>query len=187
MSQLDKKVISELVFDPILLFSFLPLDGLPCLKPIVFGKDGIPTVFGDISPKSYDSNGLVRVGHIRKVSRFLSSRFKLARMERYAEQVKFQLKDGYIFARSRHTNVVLNCIELPLGECVLPYQMKVFIQVYFNYKLYYGPRIVGSQSFVKIKTGIFEERDAVDVLQGGMDLQQVLILALSFKEGKFIF
>jgi len=175
MSQLDKKVVSELVFDPVLLFSFLPLDGLPCLKPIVFGRDGMPTIFGDISPKSYDSNGLVRVGYIRKVSRFLNSRFKLAKMARYAEQVKFQLKDGYIFARSRRTNIVLNCIELPLGECVLPYQMKVFIQVYFNYELN------------KSKTESFEERDAGEVLQGGMDLQQVLILALSFKEGKFIF
>jgi len=167
MSQLGCKVSSELVFDPVLLYSFLPSDGSS----------------SRVIENNYFRNGyfydsylgrMASIGYIRKVSRYLSSYFKLTRMERYAEQVRFQLKDNFVFVKSKYKDRVLNCIEVPFGEDVFPSQMKVFLQVYFNYKIDLS------------KAEKFEEREPGE-LPEGMDLQHVLGLALQIRVGKFVF
>jgi len=169
MSQFDSRVSKELVYDPVLLFSFLPSDGSSDIKPVILGN-----IRFEQSYFQYTYLGRIgRTGYVRKVSRYLSSFFKLRRLERYAEQVTFQLKDNYIFVRSKCTNKVLNCIEVPLGEHAFLYQMKVFLQVYFNYEL-----------FLK-RTEKFEERE--DRESQKLDLEHVLRLALSVRVDKFSF
>jgi len=174
MSQFDSRVLSELVYDPALLFSFLPSNGASDIKPVILGN--IRFEHGNFEYAYL--GGLARIGYIRKVSRYLSGYFKLRRVERYAEQVTFQLKDNFIFVRSKFTNRVLNCIEVPFGEYIFYYQMKVFLQVYFNYDIL-------SRNALKNRVERFEECESRETQE--LDLQKVLRLALSVRIGKFSF
>jgi len=76
------------------------------------------------------------MGFIRKMSRFLASQFGLYKLERYAENVTFEVKDGSIYVKSKSDKRVLQTIIVPYGHDPLPLQLKAFLMVYWEYEIF---------------------------------------------------